>query len=160
MSAASWVEREAVAAQARRWIGTPYHHAADVLGAGVDCGMILVRAFVDAGLIAPFDPRPYPADWMMHRDEERYLDLVGRFAARELGPGEAPRTGDVVVWKHGRTFSHGAIVTGPPGTFGGWPWIVHAYADAGRVEQVDVSKTPLMRLGGAARPMRTFSYWG
>jgi len=146
--------------EARRWIGTPYHEQADVLGVGVDCGMSLVRVFVDTGLVPAFDPRPYPRDWMMHRDDERYLDVVRALAARELDLAvETPAAGDVVVWKHGRTFSHGAIVTGAPGTLSGWPWIVHAYADAGRVEEIPVTGTPLMRIAGGPRPMRAFSYW-
>lgn len=155
-------ERAHVVREARRWIGTPYHQQAAVLGSGVDCGMILVCVFVAAGLVAPFDPRPYPPDWMMHRDDERYLDIVRGLATREFDPWEtSPEPGDVVVWKHGRTFSHGAIVTGAPRARAatGWPWIVHAFADAGRVIEQDVSGTPMMRLGAEARPMRAFSVW-
>lgn len=160
MSAAILSERAHVVRGARGWIGTPYHPQGDVPGVGVDCGMILVRVFVDAGLVPPFDPRPYPSDWMMHRDEERYLEIVRGLCVREYDPREAaPPAGDVVVWKHGRTFSHGAVVTGRPGTLSGWPWVVHAYADARRVEEVDVTGTPMMRLGGGPRPMRAFSVW-
>lgn len=160
--AAELDERANVVREARRWIATPYHEQADVLGAGVDCGMIKVRVFVDTGLIPPFDPRPYPADWMLHRDDERFLQLVQRFAAREFDPRETPpRPGDVVVWQHGRTFSHGGIVTGAPGTLSGWPFVVHAYAPAGLVEEVDVTQdAALTRLKtGSPRPMRAFSYW-
>lgn len=154
-------QRAAVVAEARRWIGTPYHSEAAALGAGVDCGMILVRTFVDTGLIEPFDPRPYAADFMMHSAEERYVGLVQRFAARELDlAAEPPRPGDVVVWKHGRSFSHGALVTGRPGTLSGWPWVVHAFAGGQVVEEIDTTGADLMRLGPGRRPMRAFSYWG
>ena len=68
--------RAAVVAEARSWIGTPYHLGADVKGAGVDCAMILVRVFCDLGLVAPFDPRPYSNDWHLHRGEEVYLGLL------------------------------------------------------------------------------------
>lgn len=162
VAAGELAQRAAVVAAARAWRGTPYHEQGDVMGAGVDCGMILVRVFVDLGLLAPFDPRPYPPDWMMHRDDERYLDLVRELAAREidLEAGELPEPGDVVVFRHGRSLSHGGLVTGAPGTLSGWPWIVHAYAPARLVEEVDVSGTPLARLGTGPRPMRAFSYWG
>ena len=60
MALIEFSERTAVVAAARSWIGTPYHNCADVIGTGVDCGMLLVRVFVDSGLCAPFDPRPYP----------------------------------------------------------------------------------------------------
>ena len=68
--------RAAVVAEARSWIGTPYHHAADVKGHGVDCAMLLVRVYCDLGLIEPFDPRPYTRDWFLHRSEERYLGFL------------------------------------------------------------------------------------
>ncbi len=102
------IERARVVAEARKWVGTPYHACADVRGAGVDCGMLLVRVFVDTGLLAPFDPRPYPEDWHLHRSEERYL----YFASDRLGEVAEPGPGDIIVFKYGRTFSHGAIVTG------------------------------------------------
>ena len=41
--------REKIVAEARSWIGTPYHNCADIKGVGVDCGMLLVRVFVDLG---------------------------------------------------------------------------------------------------------------
>src|SRR5579863_1262272 len=115
--------RAAVVAEARSWIGTPYHLGADVKGAGVDCAMILVRVFCDLGLVAPFDPRPYSNDWHLHRGEEVYLGLLlarSREVARtEVGPG------DVVLFRYGRCFSHGGIVTSAePFT------MIHAFASA------------------------------
>jgi cell wall-associated NlpC family hydrolase len=68
--------RAAVVAEARSWLGTPYHHAADVKSAGVDCAMLLVRVYCDLGLVEPFDPRPYTRDWFLHRSEERYLGFL------------------------------------------------------------------------------------
>jgi cell wall-associated NlpC family hydrolase len=44
-------QRAAVVAEAKTWIGTPYHHAADVKGHGVDCAMLLVRIYGDLGLV-------------------------------------------------------------------------------------------------------------
>ncbi len=100
--------RERIVAEARSWIGTPYHHCADIKGVGCDCGMLLVRVFVDLGVVAPFDPRPYTFDWHLHRGEERYLDAL-------LARGEKverPRPGDVMLFRVGRCFSHGGVVTG------------------------------------------------
>ena len=103
-------QRNEVVAEARRWIGTPYHHQADVLGAGVDCGMLLVRVYVDTGVVPPFDPRPYPVQWHLHRDDERYLGFLIERGVEV----EAPAPGDIVVWKIGRAFAHGGIVTAWP----------------------------------------------
>ena len=79
-------QRAAVVAEARKWIGTPYQSAQDVRGCAVDCGMLLIRAFVDAGLVEPFDPRPYPPDWHLHRSEEKYLGFVGALCAPVTTP--------------------------------------------------------------------------
>ncbi len=141
-------QRDRVIAEARKWIGTPYHCQADVLGAGVDCGMLIVRVFVDAGLCAPFDPRPYSDDWFLHRSEERYLGFV-LDRCREV---QVARPGDVTVFRYGRCYSHGGIVTvAEPMT------IVHAYQPAGRVieELVDANSM----LSEPRRRPRFFSYW-
>lgn len=146
-------ERAAVVAEARSWIGTPYHHQGDIKGLGVDCAMIIVRVFCDLGLIPRFDPRPYSRDWMMHRDEERYLSwMPGR--GNEV---ERPRPGDVVVWRHGRLFSHGGIVT--EWSDDGPQLVVHAWAKARVVIESDVS-LPGALSDHDKHPRKYFSYWG
>ncbi|MGH6864514.1 MAG: hypothetical protein ACRECN_09680, partial [Methylocella sp.] len=105
-------QRTAIVREARSWIGTPYHAQADVKGAGVDCGMLLVRVFVDCGLCEPFDPRPYADDWYLHRSEERYLGfIVDRTKEVDPSAGSGPLPGDVMVFRYGRCYSHGGIVT-------------------------------------------------
>ena len=143
--------RAAVVASARRWIGTPYHHMADVPGMGVDCLMLLVRVYGGLGLIPAVDPRPYPQYWHLHRSEERYLSGVLDHAREVAEPGP----GDVVLWRVGRTFSHAGIVT---------VWtdrerrVVHAYARARYVRESDL-------LAGSEltdtrrHPRRFFSPW-
>jgi NlpC/P60 family putative phage cell wall peptidase len=135
--------RAAVLAEARAWIGTPYHHQADVKGAGVDCGMLLIRVFADLGLVPDFDPRPYAVDWHLHRDEERYLGFLGQY----VRPVETPEPGDIVMFRYGRTFSHGGIVTA-------WPAIVHASWPARLVLEEDVLASPF-----GLYPRLFFSYW-
>jgi len=124
--------RLAVVEAARSWIGTPYHHAADIKGAGVDCAMLLVRVYCDLGLVEPFDPRPYTRDWMLHRDDERYLDCL---LARSRGV-QFPGMGDVILFRFGRCFSHGGIVSAAhPLT------IVHAFAPARAVLEEEVTRS-------------------
>jgi cell wall-associated NlpC family hydrolase len=131
--------RQAIVAEARSWIGTPYLHQGRVKGAGVDCAMLLLEVYERVGLIPHLalaevvvDPAgqiaKYPPDWMLHRDEERYLEIVERFA-RKLPRGEsvAPLDGDIALYRWGRTISHGAIVDR-------WPRIIHAYSRSGWVE--------------------------
>ena len=114
--------REKIVAEVQTWLGTPYHHQADVKGAGVDCGMILVRVYHTSGLIPDIDPRPYPHDWNLHRDDERYLGWVKQFGWEVA----EPQPGDIVVYRFGRSFSHGGIYIGNG-------QIVHAYIGRGVV---------------------------
>ena len=141
--------RARVVAAARAWVGTPYHHAADVQGVGVDCAMILVRVFCDLGLVPPFDPRPYVKDWMLHREDERYLGfLLDR--ARAV---EAPQPGDVILFRIGRCYAHGGIVTcGEPLAF------VHAFSPTGCV--IEEPAACNAQLADRLASARFFSIWG
>ena len=141
-------ERAAAVAEARRWIGTPYHNCADVLGAGVDCGMFIVRTFVDTGLVEPFDPRPYNPDWMLHRDEEKYLS----FFTERCGPVENPQPGDIALFRYGRSYSHGGIVTRADPIS-----IIHASHDALCVIEENLMQNPV--LTEARRKLCFFSIW-
>jgi NlpC/P60 family putative phage cell wall peptidase len=142
-------ERARVVEAARAWIGTPYHHMADLRGLGVDCAMLLVRVFCDLGLVAPLDPRPYTKDWMLHRDDERYLSFLVA-SAREV---EAPDPGDVILFRVGRCYAHGGIVTKPdPLT------ILHAFAPAACVVEEPVSRNA--QLAGRLSSAKFFSHWG
>jgi cell wall-associated NlpC family hydrolase len=128
--------RDAIVAEARSWVGTPYHNCADVKGVGCDCGMLLVRVFVDLGLVAPFDPRPYTHDWHLHRGEERYLDALFARAQRVA----SPLPGDAMLFRLGRCYSHGGVVTCPdPLT------IVHASWPAQVVLEEVVTQNAMMR---------------
>lgn len=108
-------ERNAVVAEARSWLRTPYRHMGRVKGRGVDCAMLLIEVYSRVGKIQSFDPGYYPNDWMLHRSEERYLGWVEKYAKQV----DAPERGDVVLFKVGRCFAHGAIVLD-------WPVCIHA----------------------------------
>jgi len=141
-------QRAAVIAVAREWIGTPYHHAADIKSVGVDCGMLIVRAFIDAGLCTPFDPRPYEADWHLHRTEERYLGFVLDRCIEVADPQE----GDIVIFRYGRCYSHGGIVTKV------YPLnIVHAFRSAACVIEEELERNK--ELCSIKRERRFFSIW-
>lgn len=138
-------QRAAVVKEARSWIGTPYHHCADVKGSGIDCGMLLVRVFVDLGLVPPFDPRPYSTDWHLHRSEEKYLGFIGGNAKEVF----FPLPGDIIVWKIGRTYSHGAICVD-------WDQhlVVHASRPSGVCLEETVHNGPLRK-----QDRKCYSYW-
>lgn len=121
--------RRAIEAEARTWLGTPYHHQGAIRGAGVDCAMLLIEVYYACGLIPRIDPRPYPPDWHLHRDDERYLGWVARYAR----PVEAPQSGDVALYRFGRCVSHGAIVLT-------WPLVIHAHMREGAVVIADATR--------------------
>ena len=120
--------REAVVREAHEWLGTRYGHAQDRKGVAVDCGMLLVRVYVDLGLAPPFDPRPYPAQWFLHRTEERYLGWIARYCDRVEDHQVQPA--DIALFRFGRCAAHGAIVVNNR-------QMIHAYMSAGRVELRD-----------------------
>lgn len=156
------MERAAVVAACRTWVGTPYHHMARMKGAGCDCGQLIIASFVEAGAVPDFDPGYYTTDWHMHRSEERYLGFVEKhlerqdevYGERSLAervledPLYTVAPGDVLVWRVGRTYSHGGLVTG-------WPNLAHAYLPSGIVEEVSLFGTPM-----AERPMRVYTFGG
>jgi len=116
-------QRDELVAEAETWLRTPYNHMGRVKGGGTDCLMLLAEVYHAVGVI-PFVEVPfYPPDWNLHREAERYLEGLMRYAPEINGP---PERGAVAVFKFGRCFAHGAIVMA-------WPRLIHAWYDAGVV---------------------------
>jgi cell wall-associated NlpC family hydrolase len=152
-------ERSRVVAAARSWIATPYHDCACVKGHGVDCAFLIKAAFEEAGLEPPIAIEAYSPTWMLHRSEEKFLAKVFE-RATEIAEANA-KPGDLVVYKFGRTFSHGAIIVDP-----GFPAIIHAYKQAGIVTLGEGDQGDLAVIGqgevgpahaGKPRPRRFFT---
>lgn len=135
--------REQVIAEARKWIGTPYHHAANVLGHGVDCGMMMIEVYSAVGLCEWFDPRPYSRTFHLHQRNEWY----DAYCNMKLNPVESPLPGDMALFKIGRLYAHGAIVVD-------WPTIIHAHAFEGMVLESDISRGYLR-----SREVKFYSPW-
>jgi cell wall-associated NlpC family hydrolase len=126
-------QRQRVVAEAETWLRTPYHHMGRIKGGGTDCLMLLAEVYEAAGVIRHVDVPFYPPDWNLHRDAERYIQGLMRYAHEIGGP---PRSGDVAVFRFGRCFAHGAIVVS-------WPRLIHAWCDAG-VVFADGGQPPLI----------------
>lgn len=120
--------RFAVIEEAREWLRTPYHHMARVKGVGADCLTLLAEVYARAGVIPHVEVPFYPPDWNLHRDSERYLEGVMRYAREipDVTNDPQPQPGDIVVFRFGRCFAHGAIVIN-------WPRLIHAWHNAGVV---------------------------
>ncbi len=148
-------EREAVVREALSWQRTPYHHNARVKGGGVDCAMLLAEVYpkIVPHRVPPITPEHYPPDWHLHRSKERYLTYVQKYAV-EITEAEA-QPGDMVLFKFGRCFSHGAIIVK-------WPRIIHAYVNLG-CQLDDANGAHFLRYQGEAdnapRLRRFFTLW-
>ena len=156
-------ERAAVVLEAMSWIGTAYHHegrvkcSRDALGrvtdkGGVDCAQILVGVYHAAlpdrvpDLVVP----RYAMDQHMHKPlagemPELYLDWVMRFGHET----DTPRPGDIVLYRWGHAYAHGAIVMAP-----GWPSIVHANASSRAVVRDTGTFGRLLE-----KPKKFFTLW-
>lgn len=151
-------ERTAVSVQAQTWRGTPFHHEARIKGAGVDCAQLIYATFADLGLIPEFKIEHYPQDWHLHKGEERYLNYVLQYADEmSVPPERMPLAGDIILFRFGRTYSHGAIVIS-------WPNLIHSYVD--KVVTVDnLDQSPWLKYiwenvkegKGQLRPFRVFT---
>lgn len=140
---ANHAQRTAVAAAARAWLGTPYHHQARIKGAGVDCALLLCEVYHAAGVVPFVDPTPYPQNWHIHRGDERYLGFVTQYAKPSNAP---PQLGDLVLFKFGRAFSHAGIYIGAG-------FVVHSLVNRGVIETI-INEPPLAR-----RETCVYSFW-
>ncbi len=135
--------RAAIIAEALSWERTPYHSRARIKGVGVDCAQYPAAVYEAVGLIPHIAP-DYTPQWMLPRDEERYLGWVRRFA-REIGR-DALGPGDFAIWKYGRCYSHGAIVLDAP-------QVIHAVIAGGGVCRGDMDRDSEL----ASRPVKFFT---
>lgn len=137
--------RKLVINEAESWLGTGFHHEARVKGAGVDCGQLLIAVYSKFG----FMPRDYklahyPPDFALHRDHEWYLSIVQEFA-QEIEEKDVG-SGDIILFKWGRLYSHGAIVAPE------FPELIHAWAPTKSVIRFRADMNPL-----ADKPKKFFS---
>lgn len=125
-------QRQAIIAEAKTWINTPYRQLGNSKGASIDCSMLLVRCWVDAGIFEPFDPRPYPPNWHLHRKEERYLEWMNTLAVET----DEAKPGNIVLFRFGQCFSHAGILITPTR-------IVHAYVHWGCAAESELTEVEL-----------------
>jgi cell wall-associated NlpC family hydrolase len=132
--------REKVVAEARSWIGTPFHIGARVKGAGVDCGQLLYCVYHACGLIPEEEAGLFAGDWFCHTTEEKYQFRMFRHAYK-IVEGKAygslaAKPGSAVLVKAAGSelYNHGGIVVH-------WPRVIHAGCEV--VEEVDAMYDPL-----------------
>lgn len=120
------MDRPAIVAAARSWIGTPYRHQASRKGAGCDCLGLVRGVWRELYGEEPEAPPPYRPDWAETGAVETLLEAARRHLV-EI-PVSAARPGDVLLFRMSpdACLKHCAIVStadpAEPATR-----IVHAY---------------------------------
>lgn len=99
-----------IATAALKWLGTPHVNMAKVRGRGVDCGMLLIAATEDAGLIDKDSVaiKPYSNMWHLSHAEEWFK----RYVTRYCDEVQTLEVGDFLLYQYGRCVSHGGIYVG------------------------------------------------
>jgi cell wall-associated NlpC family hydrolase len=134
------VRPEALVAEARRWLGTPFRHQGRVLGEGVDCVGLILEPARALGLTA-YRPGAYarhPDAGTLRRELARHLPAVAKAAMRP---------GDVLVLAAPLSPCHLALVT----DLGGRPGMIHASGPIGRVVEHRIDATWDARVRGVFR---------
>lgn len=91
------IEREALIAEAKEWLGTPYHTAGRVKGAGCDCGTFLLGVTENVGFIPHIDLPYYPEDIACHCAVPKYLMKIKEHCFEVNFEDKKP--GDILVFK-------------------------------------------------------------
>jgi len=139
--------RAAIAAEALTWIGTPYAADGEIKGVGVNCAQFIFHVARNAGALAADSPLPrkYTSQLATHSKEERLVDYILNYGAREIGEAQV-KTGDVVLYKSGQAHGHAAFILD-------WPIVIHALPIHG-VQMGGVADGVLGKMG-----RRYFSLW-
>lgn len=134
VSSSEPISRDAIVAEARSWIGTPYRHQASKRHVGVDC-IGLVRGVWRALVGDEPEKAPnYSPLWAEEKSDELLLNTFRKHLvekdAKAVRVGDEPfGHGDVVVMRmHPRGPAKHAAITTQDGTF------IHAYAGNACIE--------------------------
>lgn len=138
----SW--RDQIVAEARTWLGTPYHHKGRIKGVGVDCGGIIYETFKKVlGIPAEPFPNDYPEDWSLHKDDnELYLNFIMPY----VRPTDNLLPGDLVVFKFGRAFAHGTIYVGNNKVLHSYGRTTHGSVLISSLSRFNIGSTPRQRV--------------
>jgi cell wall-associated NlpC family hydrolase len=113
-------QAERIIAEAESWIGTPFHDCANLKAVGVDCANLIAQVYERALITGHIEIKPYSPQWFLHRGEELFAEYVLKAGAHEIEEGDV-RMGDIVLYKIGRCFAHGAIIARWPNS------VIHAH---------------------------------
>ena len=144
--------RAALIAEALSWVGTPFSRGMGAVkgrNGAVNCGLLLARCGIDAGIVPPFElPKIHPRFFV--RPQEKLIEFI---YAQFPGTHEVPeaKPGDLHLYHFEAAFGHCAIRVSETE-------IVHAYEAAGMVivSRIDEPLLTTIPLGsyGVPRPVK------
>lgn len=123
--------REQIVAEARSWLGTPYHHQQSTRGAGCDCVGLVRGVGVACGVMPPrLEEWARFAGYSRRPNPRRMAEGMHTFLM-PLPDGAEPLPGDIawLQWRanlpmHLALLAHDAA---------GAPQLIHSFSDAGQV---------------------------
>lgn len=146
------IDRMDIVAEARTWLGTPFHHQARLKGVGVDCAGLIIGVARETGLVAPsFDVTSYqrsPDGVSLVAHCEQHLDRIQR---------EAMQPGDIIVirWRHHPQhlgilgdYLHGGLS------------LIHAFSDSNGRGKVVEQRLDLHDMPSGGRFVAAYSFRG
>jgi cell wall-associated NlpC family hydrolase len=90
-------ERERLIAEAKEWLGTPYHTMGRVKQGGCDCGTFLLGVLENTKLLPHVDLPYYPEDIACHCAVPRYLMKIEEHC--NPVPMDNVKPGDIIVFQ-------------------------------------------------------------
>lgn len=136
---------DAIVAEARRWVGTPWRHQASVKGVGCDCAGLVRGVALNLGLADLDEAHPEAERFLNYSrnpQPRKMLGALNHFMHR-VRP-DAMQAGDVLLMRFDRDPQHLAILT-DAGT------IVHAASAYGAVAEHRLSSDWRARVTGVWR---------
>ena len=129
-------QREEIVSESKTWLGTKYVGWTAIKGprGGTDCGQLIFGIYRNCRYL-PADihlPKDYSLQVAQHQASTEYIDIVATYM-REIQVDEI-LPGDVVIFKLGLAYAHGAIITD-------FPTIIHALYHGG-VQGGNILKHP------------------
>ena len=140
-------QREAVVAEAKTWLGTPWRHMQRLKGVGVDCANLPAAVYETCGVIEHVEAE-YPRQWMLHRKQDRFVEWIFAVGGREIDRAEL-QSGDLILWKFGNTFSHSGFWLGDGAVLHAYVGIGVGYGDMARDIDLSERECRCFTIGGA-----------
>ena len=119
-----------IVAQARTWLGTPFHHQARLKGKGCDCLGLIVGVVDELGLEDRNGMRLAAYDEVTYSKEPDGAYLIQKLTGLlEEVPTHQARAGDLALFKVRENPQHLAILSDYEGALG----MIHSFAPSRRV---------------------------